>query len=70
MDIFEEASELEDKHRNLAIKAQRAMNKKMPFTGFCLFCGEPIKIGRFCSGGECKEDHEREQKMKRISGYE
>lgn len=66
--LDDRASDEEERHREFSIMSERAKNRKIAFTGACLFCGDDIKAGRFCPGGECKEDHEREQKMKKISG--
>ena len=69
-DIFDDASDLEQKHRELAIKSARAKNRPMAFTGRCLSCNAEIeKAGRFCPGGECKEQYELEQKMAHIKGF-
>lgn len=67
-DLFDLASDRELADRELLISLARAKNKVIKFTGKCLYCNEEINAGRFCPGGECKEDHEREQKMKEISG--
>ena len=67
-DIFDDASDLEEKHRELAIFAARAQNAPIKISGFCLSCNDRLQIGRFCPGGECKEDYEREQKMAKIAG--
>lgn len=68
MDIFEEASELEDKHRNLAIKAIRdRVANPQKFTGYCLYCNSELTINsRFCKGEDCGERWEFDQKMSRI----
>jgi len=66
-DLFDDASETESLHRELAIKSIRSKNKS-PFTGYCLCCNEVITEGRFCSP-ECRDDWELEQKIKKISGF-
>jgi hypothetical protein len=68
MDEFERASKLEMDHRELSVAHQRAQNQPLKFTGFCLSCNERLEIGRFCFGGECKEDYEREQRIAKIMG--
>lgn len=65
-DEFDRASEAEQMHRDLAIKAIRAREKEK-FLGHCVYCNEPVKQGSFC-GAECREDYELEQKFKRITG--
>jgi hypothetical protein len=66
-DIFDDASEVEQLQREIAIKQIRN-KKKQPFTGHCLCCNEEILEGRFCST-ECREDWELEQKLKSITGF-
>lgn len=65
-DEFDKASEAEELHREMAIKAIRA-REHMKFSGHCVYCNETIKQGSFC-GAECREDYELEQKFKRITG--
>jgi hypothetical protein len=65
-DIFDDASETEQLHREMAIQEIRS-KKRHPYTGHCLCCNELIPEGRFCSA-ECREDWELEQKIKKISG--
>lgn len=65
-DLFDDASNMEELHRNLAIDSIR-QQKKNPFTGHCLCCNEVILEGRFCSI-ECRKDWEMEQKIKMIAG--
>jgi hypothetical protein len=65
-DMFDDASDLEELHRNLAIKAVRERGQ-LKFSGHCLCCNEIIKEGRFCSI-DCREDYELEQKFKKITG--
>ena len=64
MDIYDR----EEKHRELSIAQARAKNQPLKYTGFCLLCNERLEIGRFCVGGECKEDYEREQRIFKIMG--
>jgi len=66
-DIFDDASETEQLHREMAIQKIRS-KKRHPYTGHCLCCNELIPEGRFCSA-ECREDWELEQKIKKISGH-
>jgi len=66
-DIFDDASETEQLHREMAIQEIRS-KKRHPYTGHCLCCNELIPEGRFCSA-ECREDWELEQKIKKISGH-
>lgn len=65
-DIFDDAQELEQMHRDLAIKAARG-HKKQPHSGHCLSCNEIVLQGRFCDA-ECREHFELNQKIKKITG--
>jgi hypothetical protein len=65
-DIFDDASDTEQLHREMAIQEIRS-KKRHPYTGHCLCCNELIPKGRFCSV-ECRKDWELEQKIKKISG--
>ena len=65
-DIFDAASDTEEMHRDMAIKAVRARQKSV-YTGHCLYCNEQINIGTFCDA-ECREGQEYENKIKRIKG--
>lgn len=67
-DEFDRASDREMADRELSIAQARAKNQPLKFTGFCLSCNERLEIGRFCFGGECKEDYEREQRIAKIIG--
>lgn len=66
-DIFDDASEEEERHRDAAIQSARAKNQPLKFTGHCLYCNEQITQGRFCSA-ECREDQEMADKCLRIRG--
>ena len=52
-DYFDDASDMEELHRNLAIKNIRDQKKNL-FSGHCLYCNDTISEGRFCSQ-ECRE---------------
>jgi len=67
-DIFDQASDIEEQHRELSIRAARFKNQPIKFTGRCLYCNEEVSNGRFCYGGDCKEDWEFEQKISKIKG--
>jgi hypothetical protein len=69
MDIWDQATEQEEQHRNLSIKQARAKNQPIAFSGRCLSCNAEIETGRFCPGGECKEQYELEQKIAHIKGF-
>ena len=67
-DIFDRASDAEERDRELALKTQRARaerDKLIP-TGRCYFCEGDIPAGRLFCDGDCRDDFEREQKRRRI----
>ena len=66
-DIYDQATEKEERDRDLAIQAARAKNQPLKITGFCLFCNQQLVTRRFCDA-ECREDYETELKMKKIAG--
>lgn len=68
MDIYDMATEREEKHRELSIAQARAKNQPIKFTGRCLYCNEQVKAGRFCPQEDCGEQWEFEQKMRGIMG--
>ena len=67
-DQFEMASDNEMMDRDLNVAHARAQNQPIKFSGRCLSCNAEIEAGRFCPGGECREDYEQELRMKRICG--
>jgi hypothetical protein len=66
-DIFDDASDSEQMHRDLAIKAIRA-KRKVTYTGRCRYCNETIEVGNFCSA-DCREMQELEDKLAKIKGF-
>lgn len=38
-----------------------------PFSGFCLYCKDPVPEKRFCDS-LCRDLHERSERMKKIEG--
>lgn len=66
-DEFDRASELEEIHRDLAVKNARSVNM-MPDIGQCYYCSEYTPPGqRFCDV-ECRDGFEAELKSKRRNG--
>jgi len=57
VDQFDRAQELEQRHRDEALKAQRS-RPEMPFRGKCYNCHAPIKRGCFCDT-DCRDDYEK-----------
>lgn len=69
-DVFDQATDLEELHRERSIANARAKNVKSTYSGHCLYCNsELLAIGRFCRGEDCGERYEFEQKVKRIKGF-
>jgi hypothetical protein len=62
-DPLDEAAEVTEMLLQKALNTRAAVPEK---TGFCLTCEEPTP-GAFCSP-ECREDHERQEKLKAIRG--
>ena len=65
-DIYDQATQAEELHRELALKQARN-KKKSTFSGHCRYCNVGITEGSFCSS-ECRNDQELEDKIKRIAG--
>lgn len=62
-DPIEEAAAVTEMLLAESLRKRNAVPEK---TGFCLACEEPTE-GAFCSK-ECREDHERLEKLKVIKG--
>ena len=67
MDVYDQATEREEKHRELSIAQARAKNQPIKFSGRCLSCNAEVESGRFCDSW-CREDYEQELRIKRIMG--
>lgn len=67
-DVFDQATEKEERDRDLAIRAARSKNQPIKYTGHCLYCNAELVIGRFCPQEDCGEQWEYEQKMLKIAG--
>jgi len=65
-DIYDDASDTEALHREMAIKEIRS-HKPLKTTGFCLSCNAPLPDRKFCDTW-CREDYEMEIKIKKITG--
>lgn len=65
IDFADEAQAINETFLDMQIKNRRI--SVAPFSGFCLHCGEPVQKRRFCDSA-CRENHERETKLKRITG--
>lgn len=66
-DIADDAYQAEENHRESALNLARKQ-KEIKFTGFCMNCNNQLTEGRFCPGGECREDFELAQRIGRIKG--
>lgn len=66
-DLGNEAAEL---FLNAAMaKQQSAGYKRLSPVGHCYFCDSPVTRGAiFCEGNECRDDWDREQRIRRIAG--
>lgn len=65
-DFYDKATETEELHREMALKAVR--DRRLPnLSGLCLNCNEPTLKGRFCCI-ECREDWELSFKFRKING--
>lgn len=66
-DEFDRASDLEEIHRDMAIRQARTQ-KNMPDIGCCYYCQETTKPGiRFCDS-ECRDGFEAELAAKKRNG--
>ena len=65
IDFADEAQALTDTFLDMQLKNRKVSTA--PFSGFCLHCGEPVIERRFCDS-TCRSNHERDKKLKTISG--
>jgi len=63
-DIYDMASDNEERDRDLAIQIARSKPKNHSFTGRCLYCNDSIAKGLFCNAF-CHTDYESEQVIKK-----
>ena len=63
-DFTDDASDVEEIHRQIALKNRRPVP---PPSGFCLCCDAAIPRGVFCSS-DCRDGFERHAKIRRIQG--
>lgn len=66
MDIFDKASEIEERERNIALQFRKIEPIKP--VGYCHYCNEPVKSGLFCCT-DCRNDwtHEFETISKQFN---
>ena len=67
MDIYDQATEREEKERELSIAAARRSAPVLPYTGVCYNCEAPTAPSvRFCDS-LCLEDFEKRERAKRFA---
>lgn len=67
-DVFDQASEREDRDRQAAIDHQRRTAESLPYVGVCYYCGSSTVTGvRFCDA-DCRDDYQREKDLQRRAG--
>lgn len=66
-DIFEQASELEQRERDASIKAalEKAKANRMNPKGACYNCDEPLKPMQLFCDADCSADYELRQRTQR-----
>ena len=67
-DVFDQASEREERDREAAIAAQRNRTAVLTDIGHCYFCGETHSDGRRFCDADCRDGYERQEKMKARTG--
>lgn len=65
-DPADRAQDLIEAHNEMSIKSRR-QTLTVPFSGFCLCCGEPVEERRFCDS-DCREEYEQNQLRRMRSG--
>lgn len=62
MDIYDQATEREERDREIAIKLATASRPSLPFTGCCHNCNAPTAPAvRFCDS-DCLADYEKRKR--------
>ena len=70
-DPIDQASEVEQRDRDLAISVarQKAQKAMLPPIGICYNCHEPVAEGsRYCPGPDCRDDHTYRMNAARRAG--
>lgn len=57
-DIYDQATEREEKDRDLCLKYYRKPVPHIPVRGYCLNCLDPVYNGSFCDN-DCRDDWEK-----------
>jgi hypothetical protein len=67
MDIFDQATEREERDREIAIALAKASAPALPYLGVCHNCGAPTAPSiRFCDA-DCLQDYEKRERAKRMA---
>ncbi len=56
----------ENEQFSMSIRLKNRIRNRLPETGFCYNCGEPVKTGLFCDG-DCREDYEKRERFGQIN---
>lgn len=64
-DEIDRAQEMEQAFLNAALSNRK--HEILPHNGACHWCFEKVESGCFCDSG-CREDWERDQRMKKMNG--
>ena len=62
----QDIEQLEEARNERLLNSEKS--KEAEETGYCLFCGEPLPPGRRWCDKDCRDDWEREQKLRRNKG--
>ena len=67
-DVFDQATEREERDREAAIAAQRSRTAVLPDIGHCYFCGEKHSDGRRFCDADCRDGYEFEKRQRQRQG--
>lgn len=65
MDDADRASEVEDRTLRSALQARHAV---LSPCGYCFYCDAPVRAGVLFCEAACRDDWQREDRIRRISG--
>ena len=68
MDVLDKTQQDMEAIEELSRKYMAHDVKDAEETGYCLYCGEPVKEGRRWCCPECRSDWEHEQKRRKQNG--
>lgn len=55
-------------HAALVAAVRRAAHMRIGRTGVCRYCSEPVSLERAFCDVDCRDDHEREERIRALSG--